>query len=230
MDVAAALYTSDTFWSGAGVVVGVLSAVTAVWVTFTVGFPRRRLLYKMQAAAPERTHGDPKVRRRGKLLSDPQELTIKLISRGRRDISNDAYNGGEPIRLNVGTPIISLLELATWPPHLPKPKVVIDGTIVEIGPSLIGKRHNISVRVLVAGGNPALTCESPLIDVQISRLSDAPPMVIFIPAIILAFGGIVVAMVLAIASPFNLGLSVAIVFADFVFVIGLAFVAFLRYG
>ncbi len=52
MDVAAAFYASGTFWAGAGVLAAVLGPVAVVWVTFAVGFSRRRLYYGMRAAAP----------------------------------------------------------------------------------------------------------------------------------------------------------------------------------
>lgn len=106
MDVAEGWYASGTFWAGAGAVVGVLGAAGVIWVTLTVGFPRRRLYYRMQAVAPlmtapERVRGDLELRHRGRVLADPRALTIELVSKGRQDIPSDAYDNGEPLRLDL---------------------------------------------------------------------------------------------------------------------------------
>src|SRR5580658_10237915 len=114
MDIASgAFYTSGTFWAGAGTVAGVLGTAAVVWVTLTVGFPRRRLSYCLRASAPLLTapqdmRSDLELRRRQKpagdrpgapdgpdswqVLADPRVLTIDLTSRGRRDIPSDAFN------------------------------------------------------------------------------------------------------------------------------------------
>jgi hypothetical protein len=181
MDLAGGWYTSGTFWAGAGTVSGLLGAVAVVWVTVIVGIPRRRLFYRMRAiaplvSAPKGIRGDLELRHRGKLLSNPRALTIELVSRGRKDIANDAYNDGQPLRLDVGASVVELLQVASEPATLPPPVVGIDGTCVSIGPSLIGRRHAITITVLTDGGQPALTCQSPLIDVQIRELSDERPV------------------------------------------------------
>ncbi len=180
MDVAAGWYVSGTFWAGAGAVAGVLGAVAVVWVTLTVGFPRRRPYYRMRAVAPlmvapEGVHGELELLHRGKLLTDPRALTIELVSRGRKDIPNDAYNDGRPLRLDVGASIVEVLQVTSDPATLPTPEIAADGTSVNIGPSLIGRRHVITITVLTDGGQPALTCRSPLIDVQVRLRSDESP-------------------------------------------------------
>jgi hypothetical protein len=40
------------FLGGRGVLTAVLGTLAVVWVTFTVGFPRRRLYYGVRAVAP----------------------------------------------------------------------------------------------------------------------------------------------------------------------------------
>ena len=179
MDVAGGWYTSGTFWAGAGTICGVLGVVAVVWVTLLVGIPRRRLFYQMQAvaplvSAPHGIRGDLELRHRGKLLSDPRAVTITIVSRGRKDIANDAYNDGQPLRLDVGAPVVELLQVISEPATLPPPAVAADGTSVNIGPSLIGRRHEITITVLTDGGRPRLSCRSPLIDVQIQERSDKP--------------------------------------------------------
>jgi uncharacterized membrane protein len=177
MDIAGAWYTSGTFWAGAGVVVAVLAAVAAVWVTLSVGFPRRRLYYGVRAAAPLLTappgmRSDLKLLHGDTELTDPYVLTVELISRGRKDISNDSYNGGQPLQLDVGARIIKILQITSEPETLAAPEVAPSGTLLRIGPSLIGKRHQITINVLTDGGQPSLTCRSPLVDVQVRQRID----------------------------------------------------------
>lgn len=177
MDVADAWYSSGTFLAGAGVVVSVLGTAAIVWVTFRVGLPRRRLYYGLKAAARLLTaspdmRSDLELRRRGEVLADPRVLTIELVSRGRRDIPSDAYNDHEPLRLDVGSRIVEILQVTSRPETLPIPQIIVDGASLNIGPSLIGKRHEITINVLVDGGKPFLTCRSPLIDVEVRQRAD----------------------------------------------------------
>ena len=179
MDVAGAWYTSGTFWAGAGVVVAVLAAAAVVWVTLTVGFPRRRLYYGLRAAAPLLTapagmRSDLELRHRGTPLADPYVLTIELASRGRKDIPSDAFNDHQPLELDVGSRIVETLQVISEPTTLPQPQVTAEGTRLRIGPGLLGRRHEITINVLT-NGPPSLRCRSPLIDVQVrERLGDSP--------------------------------------------------------
>ncbi|HEV2375292.1 MAG TPA: hypothetical protein VGS19_24430 [Streptosporangiaceae bacterium] len=181
MDVASAWYSSGTFWAGAGVVVAALAAAAVVWVTLTVGFPRRRLHYGLRAAAPLLSapagmRSDLELRLRGTLLKDPYVLSVELVSRGRRDISNEAYNDRQPLELDTGCPIVEILQVTSEPEPLPPPLITADGTGLKIGPSLIGKRHHITINLLADGGAPHLSCRSPLIDVQVrQRYEEGPP-------------------------------------------------------
>lgn len=60
--------------------------------------------------APEGTRGDLELRHRDKLLADPRALTIELVSCGRRDIPNDAYNDSQPLCLDVGAPMVEIIQ------------------------------------------------------------------------------------------------------------------------
>jgi hypothetical protein len=175
--IAGAWYTSGTFWSGAGTVAGVLGAIAAIWVTLITGFPRRRLFYRMRAVAPllitpANQHGDVELLYRGNRLTDPRALTIELISRGRKDIPSEAYDDGRPLHLDVGALVVEVLQVSCEPESLPVPYVSSDKTSLMIGPSLIGRRHKITLTVLTDGGPPSLSCKSSLIDVQVRRRAD----------------------------------------------------------
>jgi hypothetical protein len=167
----------DTFLTATGVVVTVLAAVATVWVTFTVGFPRRRLYYGMQfptplLSAPHTMRDELELRLNGQLLSDPSVLTLQLLSRGRRAIPSEAYNDRQPLLLDVGADIIRVLQANTDPDTASIPLITIDGTVLKIGPSLIDKRQEITITILTDGGRPSLTCKSSLVDVQVGPLKD----------------------------------------------------------
>jgi hypothetical protein len=202
-----AWYTSGTFWAGAGTVTAVLGAVAAMWVSITVGFPRRRLYYGMPATArllinPAGMRSDLELRRRGTPLADPRVLTIELVSHGLKDIPIDAYKDRQPLQLDVGAHIVEVLQVASSPDALAAPNIRVDGTSLKIGPSLIGKRHEITITVLTDGEEPSLTCPSPLIGVRIrQRTDDRLPAMLpaLLPAALIGagFAGMAVAGVAA---------------------------------
>jgi hypothetical protein len=191
MDVASgAFYTSGTFWAGAGTVAGLLGTAAIVWVTLTVGFPRRRLTYWLRAAAslltaPQGMRSDLELRRRTatdgspgepdgpgswQVLADPRVMTIDLTSHGRWDIPSDAYDKGDPLQLDTGAPIVEILQTTSSQASRPAPPVTADGTLLSIGPGLIGKHQEITITVLTDGGRPALALhKDPFIDVQVRQ-------------------------------------------------------------
>lgn len=187
MDIAAKWYTSTIFWVGAGVVVALLAAIASLWAALTVGFPRRRL-FMMPTAAPllrasANMRSRLEIRHRGTLLTNPYGLTVKIISRGRKDIPSEAYNDHQPLRLDVGADIVDVLQTTSEPEALAPPQIATDGTSLKIGPSLIGKRHKITITVLTDGGEPFLTCQSPLIDVQVEHRTDEPQITSLLPSV-----------------------------------------------
>jgi hypothetical protein len=154
-------YTNGTFWAGAGTVAGVVGTMAVIWVTLRVGSSKRRLLYSMPVVTPllnERPGmpRDVEVRRAGQLLTYPQIVNIELTSRGRRDITRDAFDGGEPLRLDVGVPIVECLQVKISPSDRPEPLCKIDGAKLLVGPSLISRRQTLVFSLLVDGPSPKL--------------------------------------------------------------------------
>lgn len=148
-------YTSGTFWAGAGTVVGVISIVAIVWVTIRVANPKRRLWCSMSAVTPlvarekvltrelKIIYGDDR-------LESPHTANIQLVSKGRLDIPRSAFDGDEPLQLDVGVPIVEILNVATSPDR-PIPPVKNVASKLFIGPSLIGRREKIVISLLVEG-------------------------------------------------------------------------------
>jgi hypothetical protein len=171
--VAGPWLTSGVFWTGAGALAATAGGATTAWVTYTVGLPRRRLLYGLRkvtplVTAPDGVRAELELSHRGQSLDQPHVIEFELVGRGRRDISHGAFDAGAPIRFDLLTPIIELLEVAASDSSssTPMPPVRIDGTVLTVGPSLIGRRQKLVFSLLVEG-EPTLRCEAPLPDVEV---------------------------------------------------------------
>jgi hypothetical protein len=172
-------YTSDGFL---GILATIVTCIVTIWFTFRSENPRRRLHVYMASSLPVvRTHEAMKnaleVRHQGRTLSQPHVVTVMVVSRGRKDISSDSFDGEKPIVANLGVPIIQQLQFDAVAKSrgVPVPKVVIDGTQVLIGPSMLAKRHTLTITALVEG-EPRLSMEIPILDID--RL-DEPPLPAF---------------------------------------------------
>ncbi|MEV5574414.1 hypothetical protein AB0L06_30640 [Spirillospora sp. NPDC052269] len=104
MTVADAWYSSGTFWTAAGVFVALAIGVGTIVVTFLTRFARQRLEYRLRTAAPLLTapdgvRDDLELRHRGVRLERPYLAEVVLTGRGRRDVPQAAFDGGDPIRL-----------------------------------------------------------------------------------------------------------------------------------
>lgn len=203
MSLAGEWYTSGTFWAAGTVLATLAVGIATVIVTYMVGFPKRRLQYGMPVAAPMLTapdgvRSDLELLHRGVPLTEPHVVELTLASRGRKDIPSDAYDGGTPIRIDVGARIIELLRTTSSPTELVRPRVAIDGTALEIGPSLLGRRQGVSFTVLVEG-RPSLSFSAALIDVDTKENSDslAQPLVLRVGRLALAAAAVVVAVAAA---------------------------------
>jgi hypothetical protein len=168
-------YLSGTFWTGAGVVVAVISSAALICVTWWTGNPKHRLLYAMPSVTPLLNHNphvaeEIEVRLEGKILAHPHVVNIELTSRGRMDIPRSAFDGDKPICLNIGAPIIKCLSVKTSPEDRSEPPVKTYDSKLMIGPCLIGKRETISVSLLVDGPDPCLGHPAQsLVDVEICQ-------------------------------------------------------------
>ncbi|SCF23805.1 hypothetical protein GA0070558_1772 [Micromonospora haikouensis] len=182
MVMAGQWYESGTFWSAAvGTLVAVLGLIVGPLIARRVQEARRRLLFSMPTATPlirttRFSAANLEVRHDGKPLSHPHVLEIRLTCQGRHDIPSAMFDGGQPLRLDVGVPIINVLDTNSSPDTAPHPEWAADGTAITIGPSLIKKNQTITFALLVDGPDPQLTCpHPPLIDVDVQPGFSEPP-------------------------------------------------------
>jgi hypothetical protein len=95
-------------------------------------------------------------------LADPHVLEIDLAYRGRRAIKSDDFDKGRPFCIDVGVPIIDLLEKFFDPKEAPSPKVEVMGTTLRIGPDLLRRRQTMTFVVLTDGPCARLSHVNPL--------------------------------------------------------------------
>lgn len=180
MSIAGEWYSSGTFWSAAAVVVTLLVGVATVAVTYLTRFARQRLEYGLRTVAPLLTapdgvRDDLELRHRGVRLEQPHLVEVVLAGSGRRDIPGTSFDNGDPIRLDLGVPIVELLQITAddSASATPTPPVHAVGTALLVGPALIGRRQHLTLTALVQG-EPSLRCEAPLPNARVRRGVHAP--------------------------------------------------------
>jgi hypothetical protein len=160
------LYTSSTFWAIIGVAVAIVVGIVGVWAALRAASPEQRLFYSMPVITPllNQQSGLPQdieVRRmsqdgQGEVLNHPHVVNVQLTSRGRHDISREAFDGKEPLGLDVGAPIVECLKVATSPPDRSDPVWEVRGSKLLVRPSLIGRRQTTIFSLLVDGPSPCV--------------------------------------------------------------------------
>lgn len=124
--------------------------------------PRRRLLYWMSPVKPllntEGLRRELKVHRDTQVLRDPHVIQVGIFNQSRTGIPSEAFNGGRPLGLDVGAPIIEVLGPTSSPADLPIPRTGFDGSTLKIHPDLITQRQTILFHLLVEGPSRGLTC------------------------------------------------------------------------
>ncbi|WP_344606919.1 hypothetical protein [Streptomyces glaucus] len=166
-----AFYTEDTFWTAAGVAVALVVGCGGVWAAFRAAHPRRRLTYTVSHRPLVHRHigGNLEVRRNGTLLTDPHLVEVVLTNPGRRDIASTAFDGGEPLRVDLAVPYLEVLRTESSPSSAQLPPARVHGSVLSVGPGRIGCGTTISYLLLVDTA-PTYTCRHSLLDVEVRHL------------------------------------------------------------
>ena len=102
---------------------------------------------------------------RDQTLRDPHVVSLVLENRSRSAIPSLDFDQGRPLLFDVGVPILALLSVEGSQTDLLQ-RFRINGSHIEVGPSLILRRQMIRLNILT-DGQPSLTCQSPLINVEV---------------------------------------------------------------
>lgn len=174
-----AWYESATFWAAATAFVAVAGIASTTWATLRAANPKRRLSYSMGytrllASNSSRAHGALQVSHGGTGLSNPHFVRLRLTNTSRRDISSSVFDQGTPIRMDIGVPILEILDTTSRPSANAVPPTAISGSALLIGPGRIGHGQSLSYLVLIDGPNPQLTCQHALNDVDVVDTESDP--------------------------------------------------------
>ena len=173
MPAAGDWYAQGSFWVAvASLSVAILVGYLTIVVTRQSAFPKRRIEYGFLAVAPliQRISGSSaqlQVLLDGMEVRDPHFAKLYFENLGKRDISSDLFDGGQPLTFTLEARLIKVLGFSSNQrgagPFFAKNVAAADNAI-EIKPCLI--RAGASYRLdLLLDGSPTSGCESPLIDV-----------------------------------------------------------------
>ncbi|MGW2599275.1 hypothetical protein [Streptomyces klenkii] len=169
-------------WSDPAIVVGVVAmvvsgalALAAIVVARRAAFPKRRLTYQLPkparilAGASGVSPGRLVVMHEGSVLDDPYVAEVVVANAGRRDIPSSSFDGGNPMFLDLGVPIIEILDTTRLGPTHALLTATVSGSTLVVPAALIPTRHVTRFTVLV-DGEPSLTVRAALADVDVRCL------------------------------------------------------------
>lgn len=117
---------------------------------------QRRLLSRRVGAATL------KVVVNGEEVEDPRSVTVHFVSYGQLDVPSSAYDGGRPVVIDLGVPVVQQLDSS----GIAAKDFVVDGSAITMTPHLIkaGAQYQWE---LVCDGPPHVTIDPPLIDTDV---------------------------------------------------------------
>ena len=167
---------SNFFWA---VTAGVLALAQVILGLFAIVMPsiltRKKITYELLTAEPlinlpAGISPSLHVSHDGMPLDDPYVVVVRLVYRGRRDLTSAEFDQDGPLCVDVGIEIKALLRISFSPSKQPVPKVRVNGTALDIGPSLIRKKLVMVFVILANGPAVQLDCHGPLSNVDIEPL------------------------------------------------------------
>jgi hypothetical protein len=169
---------SNDMWNTAigaliALVTAVLGAVVALYVAKT-----RRLLRWVEVAndsiLPGNVGGTVAVVSNGLHLPEPRLIQLAIKNTSRHDVqSADFVSQGESLSFDFGTPIVAISSVTTTPAAAPIPSLTIDGTIVNVEPTLIQPGQTIRISALANGTERSMRCtRHHLLNVQVRKAAD----------------------------------------------------------
>jgi hypothetical protein len=99
----------------------------------------------------------------GEALKHLYVLEIELVNRGP-DIASDRFDGGAPLLLDVGVPIVNVGAVKYSRRSNGQLKTAPEGTVLRVGPDFIGKSQKISISLLAVGSGARLSCKQATIN------------------------------------------------------------------
>ncbi|SRR5581483_3088143 len=166
-------YSSSILWSVIAAILALAQVILGILVFILPWISSKRIItYELRASEPlirAPADVDPglQVAHHGKTLINPHIIIVWLAYRGRKDLPSSAFDQGAPLVVDVGIEITALVRKDFRPGALPIPKVEINGTALEIGPSLLRKKLEMEFFVLADGPDVSLDVVAPLADIKV---------------------------------------------------------------
>jgi len=104
------------------------------------------------------------------------QVNIYLSSRGRRDITREAFGKKQPIEFDIGAPIRELTSVLSSHPTLRIVEHHYEGTRLFVGPGLISRWQDLRFTIITDSEPVVPSCWQSLIDVQFIY-TDLPPRI-----------------------------------------------------
>lgn len=192
-------YTSGVFLGVAGIAAAVVFGVLGMWAAFRAANPRQELAWQVRASVPllsskasAEARDAVEIRVDGQVLHSPRVVELYLVNRGRRDISTEAFDQHRPLRVDVGVPIVKMLNQVHTPAGLRPPRITVEGSVAELGPDMLKRGQAAAISLLVNGSAPTVTIpETPFIDIAVRELPGEyrePPRLTAVGMMVVASG------------------------------------------
>ena len=169
-----------SFWiSLIALIVSVIVGTGAIWVTYRVSYPRRRLVILTGEATPLEADNwlKPTLLVSGlRRVRQPHLIQVTFGNDGRRSIPGSLFDQSRPFVVDFGAPVLFVGQetksalrrgrLKDTEPAL-SPGVQVSGSEVRVGPGLLAPLQKVDVVVLVEG-KPVVQYRNPLVDIPLA--------------------------------------------------------------
>jgi hypothetical protein len=99
-------------------------------------------------------------------LREARTVRVRLVNRSSKDITTAMFDDGSPLVIDLGVPVVATLSEQHVGPS--RPVIDVAGSQIQLRPGKIARSEAIIIDVLV-DGRPAVSADSPLIDVDLTQ-------------------------------------------------------------
>jgi hypothetical protein len=145
-------YSSSAFLGWVGIAVAIVT-LTVIAAQFAAGSSKRALVYSLisdttllSEGARERAGPGLRVTLGDDTLDDLHVVSLRIECKGGRDIRSADFEGGKPLMLRVGTPILKQLSREADDDTAPCISFNSHAQTIGIGPDLIKKGQHVRMR------------------------------------------------------------------------------------
>jgi hypothetical protein len=167
-------YESGTFWTAAGFFAVVASILVGV-IIWRLGLLRRVITYSAEVTPllarrlPQSASAKLSVFYDNQEITQPHLAILRVICKGRGDISSADFDRGRPLVIDIGARIITTVNVAEDQSRIDVRNLAADGSKLRVGPCVI-RPGPVFKMDLITDGPPSVTCQgndNPLVNVRV---------------------------------------------------------------